>query len=85
MKTAYTFQKSLFGLYLNSVGVDKYESADGQIKLVVTHAAKGDTKITRTFDNEDAYEIWLDSVVDDNDYYYNAANALNSVLSALGY
>ena len=83
MKTPFTFQKSLLSMYLNSWGVDKYISEKGQIKLVVTHATEGDTDISMTFDKQEAYEIWMDSVVDDNDYHYNEARALACVLSGL--
>lgn len=70
-------------MYLNSWGVDKYESNDGKIKLVVTHANKGDTKNTMTFDNENSYEQWIDSIVQEDDWYYNKARGLSSVLDAM--
>jgi len=81
--STFSFQKSLFSMYINSRGVDKYESESGEIKLVVTHAVDGDTGTFRTFGNEEEYEAWIDSVVDESDFYYNKARALNSVLNEL--
>lgn len=68
---------------LNSWGVNKYESNDGKIKLVVTHANKGDTKNAMIFDNEESYEQWIDGIVTEDDWHYNKARGLSAVLNAM--
>lgn len=81
--TTFTFEKSLFSLYLNSWGVDKYTSDDGQVKLVNTHAINGDSEETITFESDEAYENWVKKYVTDDEWYYNKANGLNKILDAI--
>lgn len=83
MTNQFTFQKALFNTSLNLWGVDQYESEQGQIKLVLTNSNSGDTDSIIQFDSEEKLEQWLDSVVSEQDYYYNKARALACVISKL--
>lgn len=81
--TTYSFEKTLFNIYLNQLGVDKYSSDENKIKLIITHATNGDTESVRYFENENSYELWLDSIVDDEDWTYNTARGLSCVIEAI--
>lgn len=77
------FDGILFDTFFNSKGVYRYRDKNGRIKLAVGYALEDDTNDYKIFDRWDDYETFIDRVVDSNDYYYNKARALLSVISAI--
>ena len=75
------FEKYIFETLLNGWGVAKYTD-DEKVRIVAEHSELpflGE----RTFASEDAYETWIDGIVDDDTAIYNQAQAVNLVLKAL--
>lgn len=80
----YQFQKFVGDLFLNRLGVAKYTSIDGD-KIMLKLEKVGTNRVLRTryFDNQEEFELFLDTVTDEDDRYYNKARFVNDVINAL--
>ena len=75
------FEKYLFNLSLNNFSVTKY-SDNKEIVLVVEKEEEA-VSDPLVFEDKSKYETWLDTIVDENDMYYNKARALFDVINAI--
>ena len=75
------FEKYVFGTFLNGWGIAKY--TDGEEVRIVAEHSDYDNNGEMTFDSEEAYETWIDEIVDDETAIYNKAQAVNLVLDTL--
>ena len=75
------FDKYVFGIALNGWSIAKYMDGE-KVKIVAEHSDHDDDG-EMIFDSEDAYETWINGIVDDKTAIYNKAQALNLVLDAL--
>lgn len=75
------FEKYIFGTALNGWSIAKYTDGE-KVRIVAEHSDHEDAG-ERTFDSADAYEAWVDGVVDDETAIYNKAQAVNLMLEAL--
>ena len=76
------FEKFMFGTALNGWSVAKYR--DGEKRILVTeHNAHDRDQKEIVFENVEAFEVWIDDVVSDDDATYNQANAVNCLINAI--
>ena len=75
------FEKYIFGTMLNGWSIAKY--TDGEMIRIVAEHSEHDDDGERNFESENDYEIWIDSIVDDETAIYSPAEAVNRVLKAL--
>jgi hypothetical protein len=75
------FEKYIFGTALNGWSIAKY--TDGECVRIVAEHSDFEDAGERTFESVDAYEAWIDEIVDDETANYNKAQAVNLVLKAL--